>query len=145
MDALDTAKKAADLLDCRDLAGLQKLMADGFTAKGPAQMLNKAQTLGYLQLFFTAFPDHHFNFTGFKLEGNLVHCSGQETGTHLGTFDLKPLGKPITLPPTGKTFSLPKSRFSFGMVDGMLTSFTEEPIKGGGLAGILEQLGVKLP
>lgn len=145
MNNLETAKKVADLLESGDLKGLQASLADDFSAKGATVELTKQQTLSYLQMFFTAFPDHRFNFTDFEEKGDLINCTGQETGTHQGILDLNPLGMPVSLPPTGKSFKLPKGVFTFRVAGDKVTYYCEEAVKGGGLAGILEQLGVRLP
>jgi hypothetical protein len=145
MSNLEIAKRAADLLESRDLKGLQALLADDFRAKGATLELTKQQALGYLQIFFTAFPDHRFGFTDFEEKEGLISCTGQETGTHKGVLDLNPLGMPVSLTPTGKSFKLPKSVFTLRVAGDKVTYYSEEAVKGGGLAGILEQLGVKLP
>lgn len=143
MNNLEVAKKFADLLEARDLKGLQALLVDDFRAKGATRELNKQQALGYLQVFFTAFPDRSFNFIDFEEKEGSIYCSGQETGTHQGVLDLNPFGLPVSLSPTGKSFRLPKSVFTFRVTGDKVTYYSEEPVKGGGLAGILEQLGVK--
>jgi hypothetical protein len=51
----------------------------------------------------------------------------------------------VSLPPTGKTYTLPKGRFTFRVANDKVTYFSEEAEEDGGLAGILAQLGVKLP
>ena len=145
MSNLEVAKRVADLLDSRDVKGLQVLLADDFRAKGGTLELTKQQTLGFLQILFTAFPDHSFGFADFEEKGDLIYCTGHETGTHKGVLDLNPLGMPISLPPTGKSFKLPKSVFTFRAANDKLIYFSEEAAEGGGLAGILAQLGVKLP
>ena len=145
MSNLEVAKRFADLLESGDVKGLQILLADDFRAKGATAELTKQQAIGYLQIFFTAFPDHSFGFADFEEKGDLVNCTGQETGTHKGVLNLNPFGIPISLPPTGKSFNLPKSVFTFRVVGDKVTYYGEEAVKGGGLAGILEQLGVKLP
>lgn len=142
---LKVAKRFADLLEFGDVKGLQDFMADDFKAKGITMELTKQQALGYLQIFFAAFPDHRFNFMDFEEKGDLINCTGQETGTHLGVLDLKSFGIPISLPPTGKSFKLAKSVFTIRVAGDKVTYYSEEALKGGGLAGILEQLGVKLP
>jgi hypothetical protein len=145
MSNLETAKRVADLLESGEVKGLQALLADDFRAKGTAAELTKQQTLGYLQMFFTAFPDHRFNFTDLEEKEGAIYCTGQETGTHMGVLDLQPFGMPVSLPPTGKSFKLPQSVFTFRVVGDKVTYYSEEAVKGGGLAGILEQLGVNLP
>ena len=145
MSNLDVAKRAAALLESRDSKGLQTLMADDFVAKGPTLELTKQQALGYLQIMFTAFPDHRFHFADFEEKGNSIYCTSSETGTHTGVLDLNPLGVSVSLPPTGKSLKLPKCVIAFRVVGDKLIYYSEAAVKGGGLAGILEQLGVKLP
>ncbi len=145
MRNLEVAKRVADLLESRDVPGLQAVMTEDFRAKGPTLELNKQQTLGYLQILFTAFPDHRFGLTDFEEKGDLIYCTGQETGTHQGVLDLRPFGLTVSLSPTSKSFKLPQSVFTFRVAGEKLTYYSEEAVKGGGLAGILEQLGVKLP
>ena len=145
MSNLEIAKRFADLLESRDVKGLQALLTDDFRAKGGVRELTKQQALGYLQMFFTAFPDVRFGFVDFEEKEDLIQCTSQETGTHLGVLDLKPFGMPVSLPPTGKSFKLPKSINTFRVAGDKVTFYGEEAVKGGGLAGILDQLGVKLP
>jgi SnoaL-like polyketide cyclase len=143
MSNLEVVKKFTDLLESKDVQGVQTLLADDFRAKGATIELTKQQTLGYLQIFFTAFPDHRFGFADFEEKEGVIYCTGQETGTHMGLLDLNPFRMPVALPPTGKSFKLPKSVFTFRVAGDKLAYFSEEAGKGGGLAGILEQLGVK--
>lgn len=145
MSNLETAKRAADALESKNLKGLQALLADDFRAKGQTLELTKQQAIGYLQTLFTAFPDHRFGFTDFEEKGDLISCTGHEMGTHQGVLDLNPLGIPVSLSPTGKSFQLPKIGYTFRVARDQVTYFGEEVIQGGGLTGILAQLGVKLP
>lgn len=141
----EVAKRVVDLLESRDIKMLQVFLADDFKAKGGTFELTKQQTLGFLKILFTAFPDHSFGFADFEEKGDLIYCTAHEAGTHQGVLDLNPLGMPISLPPTGKSFKLPKSVFTFRTANDKLIYFGEESAEGGGLAGILAQLGVKLP
>jgi hypothetical protein len=145
MNNLEVAKRFANLLESGDVKELQILMTDDFKAKGGTRELNKQQALAYLQLFSAAFPDNRFGFTDFEVKGDVIQCFGQETGTHLGILDLKPFGIPISLSPTGKSFKLPKGTYTFRVAGDKVTEYIEETVTGGGLAGILEQLGVKIP
>ena len=145
MSNLEIAKRFSNLLESGDVKELQTLLADDFQAKGATRELTKQQALSYLQTLFTAFPDLRFDFTDFGEEGDLIYCTGQETGTHKGLLDLYPFGIPISLPPTGKSFKMPKSKYTFRVAGDKVTFYGEEAVQGGGLAGILAQLGVKLP
>ena len=144
MSSIETAKRFAALAEAKDLNGLQAILTDDFTAKGSTIKLNKQQLVGYLKVLFTAFPDYCFGMTNFEEKGDSVYCDSYENGTHQGILDLNPFGLPVTLPPTGKAFTLPKSRFTFRVENNKITYFNEEVTTGGGLEGILAQLGVKL-
>jgi len=143
MPGIDTALELAKLLESRNLDGLQILLADGFAAKGPSMALDKGQTIGFLRVLFTAFPDHSFGFSDLKEEAGAIRCTALESGTHTGVLDLTPFGMPISLPPTGRRVKLPPSKFTFRVEGDRVTEFAEETAEGGGLAGILAQLGVK--
>ena len=99
----------------------------------------------YLQLLFTAFPDHSFGLADYEEEGELIHCTTHESGTHQGVLDLKAFGLAVSLPPTNKSFRLPSGTLTIRVTDGKIAYFGEEAAEGGGLAGILDQLGVRLP
>jgi hypothetical protein len=145
MSNLEVAMKFANLLESRDVQGLQDLLTEDFRAKGATLELAKGQLLGGLQILFTAFPDHRFGFSDFDAVGDLVHCTGLETGTHNGLLDLNPLGMPVKLPATGRSIKLPKTKFTFRVTGDQVTYYSEEAVQGGGMAGILEQLGIKHP
>ncbi len=145
MTNLEIATRFSEFLERRDLAGLQTLLADDFAAKGPTMEINKQQTLAYLQILFTAIPDYRFGLTNFQEQGELIRCTTHESGTHQGVLDLKALGLPVSLPATGKSFELPSSTLTIRVVNGKVAYFGEEAVPGGGLAGMLDQLGVKLP
>lgn len=145
MNNLDVAKRAAALLESRDSKGLQTLMADDFVAKGPTLELTKQQVLGYLQIMFTAFPDHRFSFADFEEKGDSIYCISHETGTHTGILDLNPLGMSVSVPPTGKSFKMPKRVITFRVVGDKLTYYGEEAVAGGSLKEMLAQLGINVP
>jgi hypothetical protein len=141
MSNLETARQLAEALESRDLAGIQALLPDSLVAKGPSFELNKAQILGFLQIMFTAFPDHRFGLTDFREEGEVIYCNAHERGTHTGILDLTPLGMSVSLPPTGKSFALPEYLVTMRVADNRVAYFEEEDVPGSGMAGILAQLG----
>lgn len=145
MSDIETAKRVADSLESKDLERLQDLLADDFVAKSPTMGLSKQQTFAFLQILFTAFPDYSFGLTDFREKGDLIYCcTSHEKGTHKGVLDLNPLGMPVLVPSTGKSFKLPESTYTFRVANDKVTSFIEEYGEDGGLGGILKQLGVKL-
>lgn len=141
MNHIEVVKRFADLVETKDLNGLQDLLADDFTVKGPTLELNKQQMVGYLKMMFTAFPDISFGLTDFEEKGDRIHCASHEQGTHTGILDLNPFGLPVSLPPTGRHYALPEGGFTFHVANDKVTYLSEE---GAGLKEVLAQLGVKL-
>ncbi len=145
MKNLETAQKFASLLNARDWNELHDLLAENFTARGPTLALNREQIIHYLQILITAFPDMEFGLTNFEEKDGLMVSKGREKGTHTGRLDLHPLGIEVSLPPTGKTFELPETIYMIGAAGGKVIYYGEEEVAGGGLAGLLAQLGVEVP
>jgi hypothetical protein len=48
------------------------------------------------------------------------------------------------VPATGKHFSLPEEPSQATVKNGQITSFTSEPVAGGGVMGIFQQLGIPI-
>ena len=145
MSNLEIAEKCASLLEAKDLNGLEDILAENFSIVGPSGELDKQQAISYLKTLFTAFPNMKFGFMYLEEKGYLVSCDIHRTGTHTGLLDLTPFGLPVSLPPTGKVFDLPVCGFVFGVENDKIIFYSEAIQEGGGLAGILAQLGVKLP
>ena len=144
MSNLQIAEKCANLLETKDLNGLRDVLAENFSTEGPTAELNKQQAISYLGTLFTAFPDMTFGFIYFEEKQYLVTCDIHQKGTHTGVLDLTPFGLPVSLHPTGKTFDLSVGGFVFGVENEKIIFFSESIREGGGLAGILAQLGVKI-
>ena len=91
-----------------------------------------------------AFPnlDYHFHVDG--LDGDVVKISEELKGTHSGVLDLSPVGLGVT-PATNKSFATPREHVKVTIKDSKVASWVVEPIEGGGLVGILGQLGIKVP
>lgn len=146
MNNLDLTKKFLMLLDEKDLQSAAKFLADDAQIIGPTTEITKDQFTSYLSALLSSFPDFRFNSSSLieKDDGTVV-CTTQETGTHQGDLDLNPFGISVSLPATGKTFSLPETTMDFTFRDGKIIMLKEAHVEGGGLKGILAQLGVDMP
>jgi predicted ester cyclase len=91
-----------------------------------------------------AFPDWRFNVESLREEGGKIRGTVQITGTHKGELDLSALGMP-RIAATGKSIKLPRSEITITYSDGKLTSLDSPAPVDGGVAGILSQLGIKMP
>ena len=89
--------------------------------------------------------DYHFHVDRVDgLEGNVVKISAELKGTHSGVLDLSPVGLGVT-PATHKSFASPHEHYRVTIKHDKVASWVVEPIEGGGLMGILGQLGLPVP
>ncbi len=91
-----------------------------------------------------AFPDIDYNARTVSVEGDVIRTTSRLTGTHTADLDLTPMGMGV-IPATGKSFSNPTENGAMKVEGGKVVSWEIERTEGGGLAGILAQIGVKPP
>lgn len=145
MTAVDTARRVFELIEAKDTAGAAKLLSDDFTFSGPVpEPINGAQWLGIHDKLNAAFPNWKFNLADAHEHGDVIHCAVQITGTHTGDLDLSPMGMP-TVPATGKSVKLPREELNVKVVGDKIKSIDGPPVDGGGVMGLLGQLGVQAP
>jgi hypothetical protein len=116
MNKIDTVKAFSEALDARDFNKAASYLADDFVFAGPVP-----QPIGK-QAFIAV----------------------QITGTHTRGLVLPMPGIP-PIPATGKSVSLPEEHITFTFKGDKITSLTSDNVPGGGVAGVLAQIGVQLP
>ncbi len=88
--------------------------------------------------------DYHFHVDRVDgLNGHLVKISAELKGTHSCALDLSPVGLGVS-PATDKSFASPREHVKVTIKDSKVASWVAEPIEGGGLMGILGQLGLSV-
>lgn len=144
MGAVEVASKVWQLIEAKDTAAAAELLSDNFTFSGPTpEPISGSMWLGLHDKLNAAFPDWKFNVEVHQ-HGDMVHCTAQITGTQTGDLDLSPLGLPV-VPATGKSIQLPREDLMVAVEGDKITSISGEPVPGGGVMGILSQLGVEMP
>jgi hypothetical protein len=144
MSAMDVLKQVMAAVEAGDFAKVDKMTAADFVFEGPVpEPVGKAQWLGLQQALGVAIPDWKFNPTGMTEDGDTVHVTFAITGTHTGTLNLPMLPGPVAA--TGKKISLPSEPSDFTVKNGMLTHIMVHTGPGGGVTGILQQIGVPMP
>jgi hypothetical protein len=89
--------------------------------------------------------DYHFHVDRVDgLDGGVVKISAELKGTHSGVLDLSALRLGVT-PATDKSFAMPREHGKVTIKGDKVASWVVEPIAGGGLMGILDQLGIAVP
>jgi predicted ester cyclase len=112
---------------------------------GPVpQPVGKREFVGLMNALVAAIPDWKFNATDYKQNGNQVFVTFQITGTQTGELNLPMPGFP-KLPPTGKRISLPREPTVVTIKDDKISRLEASVVPGGGVAGVLAQLGVPMP
>jgi len=87
-----------------------------------------------------AMPDWKFNTTNYKVVGDRVTCSVRISGIHSGVLDL-PMMNIHGYQPTGKRVRLPLEQNTYVIRDGKVARLEVEKVEGGGIPGILTQIG----
>lgn len=146
MGAAEMAKKVFELIEAKDTQAAAEVLSDDFKFSGPVpEPISGKEWLGLHDKLNTAFPDFSFNLRDeVMVEGDVAHIKVNLSGTHEAELDLSPMGLP-KVPSTGKSMNLPEEALAVTVVDGKVTSVHGEPVEGGGVMGILAQLGVELP
>jgi hypothetical protein len=139
------------LLDSVQRGDFQKakfLVSNDCQFSGPVPELIKREAwMGINRNLKKACPnlDYHFHVDRVDgLDGNVVKISAELKGTHSGVLDLSPVGLGVT-PATDKSFATPCEHGKVTIKDSKVASWTVDRIDGGGLMGILTQLGIAVP
>ena len=144
-NAIEVVKAGITANESGDLKKYESMLSDDMVFAGPVpKPLGKHEFVGLQTALISAFPDWKFNATDFKEDGDKVLAMLQITGTQTKELKLPMPGLP-TIPPTGKHISLPKEQTTFTVKDGKITRIETSGVAGGGVGGILAQLGVPLP
>ena len=139
MNARETVMKADKEISGGELSKVGGYLAEDFRFVGVGpQPLNKDQTLGVWATLRAGMPDFNHNLGNLREAGNIVYATVEVTGTHTATLSI-PHGP--TLPATGRKWHNPLERIAITVRDGKITEWAVEPVPGGGMAGLLGQLG----
>jgi len=139
------------LLDSVQRGDFQKanfLVSKDCQFSGPVpELLQREAWMGMNKNLKKACPnlDYHFHVDRVDgLNGHLVKISAELTGTQSAVLDLGPVGLGVS-PATDKSFATPREQGRVTIRDSKVASWVVEPVEGGGLMGILSQLGLTVP
>ena len=145
MSKVDTVKAFSEALEARDFNRAASYLADDFVFAGPVpQPIGKQEFLAVQSAFEDAFQDWSFNSHDEVEQGDKVVAAVQITGTHTHDLVLPMPGMP-TIPATGKRVSLPEEHLTFTFKGDKIASLTSDNVPGGGVPGVLAQIGIPLP
>jgi len=147
MSATDTVNTFMTALQSGDIELAADTMSDDFVMSGFApKQFNKNQFLSTYSNLLASMPDLSFNMTDELSEENgTVQVEIEITGTHLNQLELPVLGiQPIE--PTGLAVTLAQTKTAYHVNnENKVTRMEMQPVVGGGLEGLLQQVGAELP
>jgi len=145
MNQREIVQTLLDSVQKGDFVRAKSLLADDFRFSGPVpEPIDRDGWMIINTNLKKAFPnlDYHFRVDG--TDGNVVKISAELKGTQSGILDLSPLGLGV-IPATNKSFATPHEHGQATVKYDKVVSWVVEPIEGGGLMGILAQLGIPVP
>lgn len=123
--------------------------ADNFLSKdfkvvgvGP-DPLGSNEYLGVHRAFNKGMPDFRFNYRITEDKGERVFVKVKLSGTHTNTLP-SPAPGLKDIPATNKTVKMPEEPVEFTVKDNKITKMKLSHVEGGGLPGVLKQLGVEM-
>lgn len=132
-------------LEAREFEKAASYLADDFVLSGPVpQPIGKQEFIAVQTAFENAFEDWSFNSHDEVEQGDKVIAAVQITGTHTRDLVVPIPGMP-TIPATHKKVSLPEEHLEFTFKGDKIVSLTSDNVPGGGVPGVLQQIGVPLP
>jgi predicted ester cyclase len=145
MSKKDITDAFSAALESRDFEKAGSYLSDDFVFTGPVpQPVGKQEFLAIQRAVEDAFPDWSFNVHDVQEQGEKVTGAVKITGTHTRDLALPMPGIPV-IPATGKKLSMPEEHLEFNFKGEKIASLTSDNVPGGGLPGVLAQIGVQLP
>ena len=145
MSNTDLVKSVLAAFEAGDAKKAESALSDDMVFAGPVpQPIGRAEFIGLQGALVAAIPDWKFNAADFKEQGDKVTLKVHISGTHTKPLTLPPMGIQA-LPATGKHVQLPYEVLNVTVKNGKATRIDAEHVDGGGVPGLLAQLGVKMP
>jgi hypothetical protein len=145
MNHSETAKALLSAIEKEEWAQAASYLTSDFTLSGPVpEPISGEAWLGLHKAFAAGLSHFSFNYQPGAETGQQVHGKVQLTANHTGELRLPMPGIPA-IPATGKHVSLPAEAVTFTFHNGKVANLQVEQVAGGGLPGMLKQLGVAMP
>jgi predicted ester cyclase len=145
MSNADLVKSVLSAFESGDAKKAESLLSDDMVFAGPVpKPVSKHEFIQLQSALVAAIPDWKFNAGEYKEQGDKVLVKVHISGTHSKPLTLPPMGIQ-SLPSTSKHVQLPYENLTATVKNGKVTRIDGEHVEGGGVPGLLSQLGVKMP
>ena len=145
MNNIDVFKAGLAAFEANDRKKADELIADDMVFAGPVpQPIGKREFVGLQFALIEAMPDWKFNPGEFKEQGDQVMVKMHISGTNTKPLTLAALGIQA-MPATGKHVQLPYEPLTVTVKNGKATRIEAQVVEGGGVPGLLGQLGIQMP
>ena len=145
MNSTEIVQTFITALQWGDMEVAVSRIADDFVFSGwTPQPLDKGEFLAMHSELKGAMPDYSFHLSNVQEGDEGVEAFIQITGTQMRDLSLPTFGVPL-IRYTGIDVSLPQVRTNFSLADDKIKEMRVESVPGGGLTGLLQQIGTELP
>jgi hypothetical protein len=132
-------------IEKNDFTKAESLLSKDFKVTGVAPVpLGAKEFLGVHRAFGIGMPDFKFNYKIESEQNNIVNSKVKLTGTHTKEMP-SPIPGLSNIPATNKTVRMPEEPVTIILKDNKISILHLEQVPGGGLPGVLKQIGVELP
>ena len=141
----EIVKAFVSALENREFDEASDYLSDNFACTGWTPLpLYKLSFIGTMKGLKEGIPGLTFNLHNVaEITEQQVTGTIQVAGYQSDSFILPALGTP-PIPQMGRSVSLPSEEVEFRLNAGKITRMHMQPVQGGGIQGLLEQLGIEL-
>ncbi len=150
MSPAETVEAFMIALESKDFEKARGMLADDFLFSGwTPQPLDTYGFMNVMQGLREGIPNLSYHYEAVESTGDVegvgeVKATIKVTGTQTDGFILPALGLP-PIPQTARSISLPQEHWIFTLENGKIARITTERVSGGGIQGLLRQLGIEIP
>jgi hypothetical protein len=145
MNDIDVVKAGLAASEAGQISKFAESLTDDMVFAGPVpQPIGKREFVGLMTALVAGIPDWKFNARDYKQVGDKVTAVFQITGTQTRELNL-PMPGFQKFPASGKHVALPKEGITITIKNGKIARLESAVVPGGGVAGVLAQLGVPMP
>jgi hypothetical protein len=145
LSTVETVNALVTALQSGDLELAASLLSEDCVVSGFApEPLKRAKFLALQSQLLAAMPDFSYNLSQIDAEGKNAHALITITGTNTNNLELPEFGLQ-SIPATGLQIVLPQVPCSWRVRHEAVVKIDMEEVPGGGLTGLLQQIGAELP